>query len=61
VEPIKLTRTVTRDPDDDQIIACAMAGGVEAVVSGDDDLLTIGEYRGVPMTAAQAPEKLGQQ
>ncbi len=32
---------ICRDPDDDAIIACAVAGGADVIVSGDDDLLAL--------------------
>lgn len=37
----------SRDPDDDRVIACALAVGADFVVTGDDDLLTLGEVEGV--------------
>lgn len=36
-----------RDPNDDMVLACALAGRASYVVSSDQDLLTVGEYRGV--------------
>ena len=39
----KLPRTA-RDPDDDHILACAVEGHVDYVVSGDDDLLSLDRY-----------------
>jgi uncharacterized protein len=39
--------TVTRDPSDDQVIACAGAAGVDYLVTGDDDMLVLGEHLGV--------------
>jgi putative PIN family toxin of toxin-antitoxin system len=32
---------VIEDPDDDAVLACALAGNAEAIVSGDADLLTL--------------------
>lgn len=47
--------TVTGDPDDDLILACAIEAGVDAVVSGDRrHLLPIGEHRGVRIITPQA-------
>ena len=37
---------VTRDPEDDAIVACALAGGADHIVRGDRDLLDLGEYKG---------------
>lgn len=49
------------DPDDDVILAIAVAGGADAVVSGDKaDMLSLGVVEGVPIiTARQAVERLG--
>jgi putative PIN family toxin of toxin-antitoxin system len=32
---------ICRDPDDDRVIACAVAGKAEVIVSGDRDLLAL--------------------
>jgi putative PIN family toxin of toxin-antitoxin system len=38
-----------RDPDDAAVLACALAGHVNAIVSGDADLQTLGTYNGIPV------------
>jgi putative PIN family toxin of toxin-antitoxin system len=38
---------VTDDPDDNKILACAQEGAATYLVTGDPDLLIIGEYQGV--------------
>jgi predicted nucleic acid-binding protein len=38
---------LSKDPDDDKYIAAAIEGRAVFEVSGDTDLLTIGEYQGV--------------
>lgn len=40
---------VSRDADDDAVLACALAAGANLIVSGDDDLLTLKHYRGIPI------------
>jgi uncharacterized protein len=35
---------ISRDPDDDRILACARACGADYLVTGDEDLLVIGQY-----------------
>ena len=40
---------MSRDPDDDEILAAAVAGQVDLVVSGDNDLLTLKQYRSIPI------------
>jgi putative PIN family toxin of toxin-antitoxin system len=47
VEAQAETKGICRDPDDDKIIACAVAGGAKYIVSGDKDLLDLSKYRGV--------------
>lgn len=59
VVPAAMDKSVIRDPDDDEVVACALAAGAESIVSGDDDLLTIGEYQGIRiLNATQALKKI---
>jgi uncharacterized protein len=51
-----LPAPVSVDPDDDAVLACAVAAKAEAIVSGDDDLLRLGSYEGIPILTA--PEML---
>lgn len=51
VEPVTDVR-VCRDPDDDKFISCAIDARAYYVVSGDKDLLDIGEYEGVEIITA---------
>ena len=48
------------DPDDDMIIATAIAGKADYIISGDKrDMLSLKEVQGIPIiTARQAVEKL---
>ncbi len=38
---------VARDPDDDAVLAAAIAGEASAIVSGDRDLLVLAEHHGI--------------
>lgn len=38
---------VCRDPDDDKFISCAVDGQCYYIVSGDKDLLTLGNYENI--------------
>jgi putative PIN family toxin of toxin-antitoxin system len=51
VEPESIPR-VARDPNDDHVLACALAARADLIVSGDDDLLTLQSYRDIPIVAA---------
>lgn len=52
---------VVGDPDDDHVIACALAAEAEIVVSGDAGLLRLGRYEGISVvTAAQMLRRLGE-
>ena len=50
-----LPQPVCRDPDDDAVLALALGAQVDLIVSGDDDLLVLGRFEGIPIVnAAQA-------
>jgi len=46
VEPRKRLE-VCRDPSDDKLFECAVAGRAGYIVSEDEDVLAVGEYEGV--------------
>ena len=57
IEP-KTEIQLSRDPDDDKFIECAIDAKAMYIVSGDQDLLDVGTYEGVEIiTAAQFCEK----
>ena len=47
VEARPLDEPVCRDPDDDSVLATALAGEAEAIVTGDADLLSLQAFRGI--------------
>ncbi len=47
-------RVVAADPDDDTVLACAVAGNADAIVSGDRHLLALGSYRDIPILTVVA-------
>ena len=50
VEPIEIPQIV-RDPDDDHVIACALAAKADLIVSGDKDLLDLNAFQNIPILA----------
>ena len=59
VSPATLTQPICRDPDDDEVLACAKAAQADLIVSGDQDLLVLQAFEGIPIvTAAQELERL---
>ncbi|MHB8488677.1 MAG: putative toxin-antitoxin system toxin component, PIN family [Candidatus Dormibacteria bacterium] len=51
---------VGRDPDDDQILAIAVSGAADALVTGDADLLAVGMHDGVSITSIAGFETMGE-
>jgi putative PIN family toxin of toxin-antitoxin system len=51
---------ICRDPADDRVIACAVAGGADVIVSGGQDLLVLERVGDIPiLSAAQFLELIG--
>jgi putative PIN family toxin of toxin-antitoxin system len=44
---------ICRDPDDDWVIACAVAGDADVIVSGDRDLLDLIQVNRIPILSAR--------
>jgi putative PIN family toxin of toxin-antitoxin system len=45
----KLAQQVARDPDDDAVLACALAAQANLIVSGDRHLLAIARFQDIPI------------
>ncbi len=59
IEPAAIDPVVTADPDDDAVLACAIAAHSEVVVSGDNHLLDLRQYQEIPiLTAAELVARL---
>lgn len=44
-----LTVQISRDADDDQVLACALAARADLIVSGDRDLSDLKQFKGMPI------------
>lgn len=51
VRPASVPRVVV-DPDDDHVLACALAAHADLIVSGDRHLLNLKEYQGIRVVTA---------
>ena len=47
-------RCVCRDPNDDMVLACALAAAVQYLVTRDKDLLVLGQYEGIAIVTPEA-------
>lgn len=54
VEASPLEEPVCRDPDDDWVLATAVTGEAEVIVTGDDDLLSLEEHAGIVILTPRA-------
>jgi uncharacterized protein len=60
IDVAPLPQPVCRDPDDDEVLALAAAASADLIVSGDNDLLVLDQFEGVPIVnAALALQRLG--
>lgn len=52
VAPAGIAPTVTKDPADDAVLACALAAQADLIVSGDPHLRNLKTYQGIPIITA---------
>lgn len=50
----EIPRVVPDDPDDDVVLACAVAGDAEYIVNRDQHLLKMGTHQGIPIISAES-------
>ena len=61
VQPASIAPVVLADPDDDHVLAGALAAHADLIVSGDSHLLKLKAYQGIPIiSAAEALERIAQ-
>lgn len=46
-------KIIINDPDDDQVLACAVSSSADYIISGDQDLLTLKLYQNIPIVTAR--------
>jgi len=58
VHPLEII-AVSRDPDDDRILECAVAGQADYIITGDRDLLVLSSFREISiLTVRQFLDRL---
>jgi putative PIN family toxin of toxin-antitoxin system len=58
VEPEPLGKRVCRDKDDDVVLATALAGKADVIVTADEDLLVLKKFRGIEILSPRQFLKL---
>lgn len=53
IEPAEIEPVILADPDDDAVLACAIAASSEVIVSGDSHLLTLKRYQDIRILTAR--------
>ena len=54
VTPAEVSLDACRDPDDRPILGTAIAALADYLITGDNDLLSLGEFQGVPILSPRA-------
>ncbi len=49
VEPALLTESICRDADDDMVLATALTGNADCIVTGDKDLTDLKSFQQIPI------------
>jgi putative PIN family toxin of toxin-antitoxin system len=52
VEVVKDVKGMSRDPEDDKFISCAISGSADYIVSGDKDLFDLKQYKSIKIIKA---------
>ncbi|HUY53264.1 MAG TPA: putative toxin-antitoxin system toxin component, PIN family [Candidatus Dormibacteraeota bacterium] len=49
IRPLQTVDIITRDPDDNKILECAIEAQADLIISADKDLLILKEWRGIKL------------
>jgi uncharacterized protein len=52
VHPATIPPRIQADPDDDEVLACAVAAQADLIVSGDRHLLVLNQFQGIKIVRA---------
>ena len=50
IELKDIPKSISRDKDDDKILQCALDGNADFIITGDNDLLVLKEYKTIKIT-----------
>ena len=53
IEITGLVTGICRDPNDDHVLECAITAGAQILITGDKDLLTLGEFQGTSILSTR--------
>lgn len=53
IQEPRVESMIAQDPDDDKILACAVASQAQFIVSGDDHLLAVRQHGGIPIATPE--------
>jgi putative PIN family toxin of toxin-antitoxin system len=54
IEIVRRVPSVCRHPEDDKFLELAVNGDADVIVSGDDDLLSLGSFEAIPIVTSAA-------
>ncbi|MBI4667969.1 MAG: putative toxin-antitoxin system toxin component, PIN family [Elusimicrobia bacterium] len=53
ISPVQRFKVITDDPTDDKFLDCAIEAQADAIISGNDHLLKLGNFRGIPILSSR--------
>ncbi len=51
MEVAETLEVIREDPNDNRVLECALSGAADVVVTGDQDVLRLGAFRGIPLVS----------
>lgn len=57
-DPLEIPSAIEDDPADNVVLACAETGRADYIVSGDDHLLELSKYKGIPVVTPRVFSEL---